>query len=301
VTGCAVRAEGDDYDRDGLWTAFDGVESGGKPVRIGDSKVVSGFQDMAGAEILVNGLARLLAGKPLKTADDFLRWVTLTPFENLCPAPSHSPCYTRDWDLPLFAPPDGFAERVDDLARAFEQRFQERGRSVTSVKSNIYCPFRYNAYFAHKPEARKSHLNFSAFEEVISHFHDTLGEQALFLCGKVMNLKYYTKYFEYLTAFDVLSKEETHLISQYALKGLGDIWFVHDGDRLDLPIALASIFGKYVRELYVFRVNRFFQNVFSDLKPASGYNDRVTKALIARAKPALADLSVDPSCFQRVK
>jgi hypothetical protein len=301
VTGCALETGGKEYDRERIWKAFEGVGGEGSRVRIGDSKEVSGFQDMAKAEILIHALARTVSEGPFSTADGFLRWIGLNPFESLCPAPSHAPCFTRDWPLPLFAEPEGFADRVEELARELGTCFSNAGIPLLSLRSTIYCPFRYNAFFAHAPEAKKSSLNFTAFEEVIRHFSEQFGEMALYLCGKVMNLKYYGKYFAFLSAFDVLWREETHLISQYRLAGLGDVRFIHDGDRLDLPISLASIAGKYVREIYVFRVNRFFQDAFPGLKPASGYNDRVTKRLIEKVKPRLSGLSVDPSCFLRVK
>lgn len=301
VTGAALELPETTYEPSALWKAFSGlVTRNGRP-RVDDSKAVSAFRSMAEAETLVHALARLCGASGLDTADRFLAAVTLTPFETLCPAPSRAPCFTDDPRLPLFARPEGFEDAVLGLAEDVRACLDAAGASLLGLRSTLYCPFRYNAFFAHAPEARKSHLNLSAFEEVIRHFSESFDEQALFLCGKVMNLKYYAKYFSYLSAFDLEAKEETHLVSQYRLAGLGEVRFVHDGDRLDLPISLASIVGKYAREIYVRRMNRFFLAAFPDLKAASGYNDKVTKQLIARIQPRLADLSVDPSCFLRCK
>ncbi len=299
VTGLALESAGGEYDRTGLWKAFADFSADG--TGIGDSKEVSGFGDMAGAEEISLALARLLSGKTFESADDFLGFASLTPFEQLCSSPSRTPCFASGAGLPAFAPAEGFPGRIADLADRLSGCATAAGAAFISIRSNIYCPARYNAYFARLPDARKSNLNFKAFEEVIEHFTESFGEQALYLCGKVMNLKFYSKYFDFLSAFEIQSSEEMHLVSEYGLGGLGRVRFIHDGDRLDLPISLASIFGKYVREIYVSRLNGFFGKVFPDLKPASGYNDSVTKVLIDRAKPALRDLAVDPSCFLRQK
>jgi len=301
VTGTALELPTPQYDRASLWESFASLTTASGRPRIGDSKEVSAFHAMEEAELLVLSLAHMSGARDLTGADAFLAWASLTPFESLCQAPSHAPCFTQDLPLPLFAQEKGFADRVKDLAAELTACFEQAGTRFLGVRSNIYCPFRYNTFFAHAPDTRKSNLNFEAFEEVIRHFTETFGETALFLCGKVMNLKYYAKYFEYLSAFVVTGREETHIRSEYHLEGLGELRFLHDGDRLELPIALASIVGKYVREIYVNRLNLFFRHVFPDLKSASGYNDKVTKALIDRALPRLADLNVDPNCFLRCK
>ncbi len=299
VTGFAMEAGEGGYDRSAAHAAYDRMADLG--IRIGDSKEVAGFKDMAGAEDLTLALMRLLTGRVPATADEFLGWISLAPFETLCPSPSRAPCFAAEAALPLFSAREGFAGRIERIADLLSSCAGSGSGRIISLKSNIYCSLRYNDYFARFPLARKSLLNFAAFEEVIRHFTESFGEEALYLCGKVMNLKFYTKYFEFLSSFAVLSKEETHLVSEYSLRGLGQVRFIHDGDRLDMPISMASIAGKYVREVYVSRINAHFAGFHPDLKPASGYNDGVTKALIDRVKPDLKDLSVMQSCFLRLK
>jgi ribonuclease HII len=68
--------------------------------------------------------------------------------------------------------------------------------------------------------------------------------------------------------------EETSTRSAYELKTRPadcTIEFVQKGEDRHLPIALASIFAKYQRELFMRLFNRFFQQHRPDLKPTAGY------------------------------
>ena len=47
--------------------------------------------------------------------------------------------------------------------------------------------------------------------------------------------------------------------------------FVSKADQLYLPVSLASMTSKYIRELLVKAINSYFINHYSDLKPTAGY------------------------------
>jgi hypothetical protein len=47
--------------------------------------------------------------------------------------------------------------------------------------------------------------------------------------------------------------------------------FVPDSESRHLPVALASMTAKYVRELLMLRLNRFFMAHLPELKPTAGY------------------------------
>ena len=68
-------------------------------------------------------------------------------------------------------------------------------------------------------------------------------------------------------------KEEGQ-ISSYHLTGSGQsikIHFLVKGDDRHLPIALASMASKYLRELFMEIFNEWFQGECNDLKPTAGY------------------------------
>ncbi len=49
------------------------------------------------------------------------------------------------------------------------------------------------------------------------------------------------------------------------------ISFAREADARHLPVALASMTAKYVRELHMARMNRFFVGHQPELKPTAGY------------------------------
>ena len=80
-----------------------------------------------------------------------------------------------------------------------------------------------------------------------------------------------------MTAFDgvpldVLDESPQH--SAYRLRRAASpfvIRFMEKGESKQLPIALASIYSKYVRELFMACFNRYWKSQLADLKPTAGY------------------------------
>ncbi|MEP0842756.1 MAG: hypothetical protein HRF43_08595 [Phycisphaerae bacterium] len=81
-----------------------------------------------------------------------------------------------------------------------------------------------------------------------------------------------------MTAFDDARLEiieETPRRSSYRLDRPSGPWlvrFVEKGETLHLPIALASVFSKYVRELCMICFNRYWAGHVAGLKPTGGYH-----------------------------
>ncbi len=80
-----------------------------------------------------------------------------------------------------------------------------------------------------------------------------------------------------MTAFDgarVDVLEESPERSSYRLHRPHGPWmirFVMKGESHQLPIALASIYSKYIRELFMICFNRYWSARVSDLRPTAGY------------------------------
>jgi len=73
-------------------------------------------------------------------------------------------------------------------------------------------------------------------------------------------------------AITVVIENET--VSRYVLEEgprRATISFVVESESRHLPVALASMTAKYVRELLMMRLNRFFAQHMPDLKPTAGY------------------------------
>lgn len=76
------------------------------------------------------------------------------------------------------------------------------------------------------------------------------------------------------SAIELEVLRESDECSDYRLKIASKtvgIHFVVKGDVSHLPIALASIVSKYVRELFMLQFNRYWQQFRPDLKPTAGY------------------------------
>ncbi len=110
-----------------------------------------------------------------------------------------------------------------------------------------------------------------------------------------------TRYREHLQRLmpDMTMKivHEENDLSRYRLTGprrTVDISFVQGGDRKHLPIALASMTSKYLRELFMEMLNAYFHQHCPQIKPTAGYyqdGQRFLKDLKTHnLDPALAPL-----------
>jgi ribonuclease HII len=74
--------------------------------------------------------------------------------------------------------------------------------------------------------------------------------------------------------FELTILKETETLSSYQLNNAGrkmTLHFVVAADRKYLPVSLASMASKYLRELMVDNINRYFISFNSELKPTAGY------------------------------
>jgi ribonuclease HII len=95
----------------------------------------------------------------------------------------------------------------------------------------------------------------------------------------------------------VLCEDDT--LSRYRLDRGGPqggskitISFVVEAERGHLPVALASMTAKYVRELFMLRMNRHFCGLLPELKPTAGYTEDGRRYL-RDIQPLIAGLGID--------
>jgi ribonuclease HII len=88
---------------------------------------------------------------------------------------------------------------------------------------------------------------------------------------------------------------ETDTLSRYRLEKSGSlitISFQVEAEAAHLPVALASMTAKYVRELLMLRLNRYFRSHMPELKPTAGYVED-GRRYIGDIEPLIARLGVD--------
>jgi len=76
------------------------------------------------------------------------------------------------------------------------------------------------------------------------------------------------------------------------------IEFAKSGEKRQLPVALASIFSKYVRELFMHLFNRYWGSHVPDLKPTAGYYTD-GKRFLGDVETYLQQQRIDPSMLVR--
>jgi ribonuclease HII len=162
----------------------------------------------------------------------------------------------------------------------------------------------YKAYAIFPNEFNKELSKTTKFQMDIKFFLDlayelSSNEYNLVLCGKVGGYTYYAKEFFKLgiTKYEILKENKGH--SAYKIKykdKLFEIHFLLDGDKTYYPIAIASIIGKYLRELFMKALNEHF-GFYDEIPFSSGYkHDIKTTQLIEKIK-----LTYNINDFLRIK
>jgi ribonuclease HII len=96
--------------------------------------------------------------------------------------------------------------------------------------------------------------------------------------------------------------EVTPNCSRYRLSGRND-WYVEfrvDADRERLPVALASMVAKYIRELLMMEFNDWWRRHEPALKPTAGYRNDADRFLRDIA-PILPNVGLEPDRFARLR
>ncbi len=284
ATACAL----DTTRRDGSAARF------GEQLGITDSKVSSGFGSMAHAEGLALAIAEQASGRPARTADEVLDALSLDGTLALrapCPSASHPQCWSEH-AVPAFG---GELTAGREILAALGGK---RGRvQVVRVRSAILCARTYND--AVERRGSKLDVDLELFERLLLDVSDATGRQLRAVCGMVGGIRRYPERFAFLDRARTRTLEESRTRASYAIDGLGEIRFEVDADASSLPVALASMIGKYVRELAMARQNAFYRGHDPELPEVSGYHDKVTARLVDATRLLRGRLGIDDRCFER--
>ncbi len=283
----AVTLEVERYDRCRL--RRNGLRAG-----ITDSKETAAFGKMAHTESVALALAERLTGRRPEDADAFFDAVAVGGLAGLrapCPEPSAYQCWSEPVVLPAFGGDVGRGHRLLD-------RVERWGVAIRSVQSEVACARRLNAELGRQS---KLGVDLAMFERLLLSAREAAPEELLALCGMVGGIRRYGDRFHHLGGRDVEVVAEERRLSSYRVAGLGEVRFEVSADARHLPVALASMVGKYVRELSMERQNRFYAGHDASLPRASGYRDPVTRRFIRQSAPLRRRLRIAPDCFRRVR
>jgi ribonuclease HII len=282
----AVVAE---VTRAGLRAIESGQSQSNQPL-LGDSKRLIAHGDVR----LGEAWARVLAGGDARHPAELLEAITAVPTAKLkqrCPSNAKAQCWHDKKER--FKAGDFL---LTDVERA-RLRLQKRGIKPVRVLSRLVCTSELNT----RGEAGENRflVDLHCMEELILQISGNLKAPLKVVCGKVGSMRDYTRHFAHLNGKEPEALLESPASSVYRLASLGEVRFVRDADATDPLVMLASLVGKYLRELFVDRIGRHFASELTQLSKPSGYHDPVT-AEFAEATADLRSRSGFPqSCFER--
>jgi hypothetical protein len=197
----------------------------------------------------------------------------------------------------------GEAFLADDelCARIVRHRaaLEKRGIRLLAVKTSWLCT-------KHLNDQRERRLNrftvdLHAMEALVLALREAAGEPVHATCGKVGGIGSYEKFFGPLSGRLRTVLEEGQGKSAYFFPGIGEVAFVRDADADNPLVSLASLVGKYVRELSMARITRFYPSRADEGVTASGYHDPVTQAFVERTALVRGRKKVPSTCFERAR
>jgi hypothetical protein len=263
--------------------------------RLGDSKKLVAHGDVALGEAWARAIARRMGFTTgLERPEDVLRVLSADPPEALrapCP-PDHAHQCWRD-DGESFEADEKLVGQVErDLAK-----LEEQGVDVQRATFVVACTRRLNDGVARG--LSRFHMDLHAMERLALEARARAGRDVVVTCGKVGGFDRYAAAFGPLGGRLHAVVEEGRARSEYVVPGLGRIAFVRDADEKHLLVSMASLVGKWAREVLMARIVRHYREVDPELPAASGYHDPVTARFIAATEVVRKKRGIEGDCFER--
>jgi hypothetical protein len=271
---------------------------GALATRLGDSKKLVSHGDTALGEAWARAIAGRMAKRspapPPRTPEDVVRLLSLDPPASLrspCPEAHAEQCWGTGGEE-LTADPALVQTIERDLAK-----LESQGVEVLRAACVITCARRLNEGVARR--LSRFDVDLHCMERLALDVREKEGCDVVAICGKVGGYDRYAQAFGPLGGRLHTVVAEGRGRSEYALPGLGRIAFVRDADDSHLLVSMASLVGKWVRDLLMARIVRYHRVSDPDLPDASGYHDPVTTTFIERTRLVRGSRALPDDCFSR--
>jgi hypothetical protein len=170
---------------------------------------------------------------------------------------------------------------------------------LVAVKSSVLCTQRLNA--SRERGINRFVADLHAMEALVLALRRQAGARVRAICGKVGGIGAYGKFFGPLSGQLHTVLEEGQARSAYYFPLVGEVHFVRDADAKDPLVMLASLVGKYVRELLMARIARFYGEPNEEYRAPSGYHDPVSHAFVQRTALIRSKTRIPDACFERAR
>jgi ribonuclease HII len=261
-----------------------------------DSKRLVSCHDVslgeAWARALVGREARLAGTVAPATPEDLFERLSLEGRERLtrpCPPEARPQCWTAT-DESFGADPDLVARIEGHLAF-----LESRGVRLLTARCSTLCVAELNRLKA--AGVNRFCADLHAMERLVLCLQEHAGAEIVGTLGKVGGINEYTRFWGPLGGRLHNVLEEGRARSAYRFPGLGELRFVRDADASDPLVMLASLVGKYLRELLMRRIGRHWSP--GDEALPSGYHDPVTQRFVERTALLRKRRRLPTNCFER--
>jgi hypothetical protein len=178
-------------------------------------------------------------------------------------------------------------------------KLRERGIDVRRVLVTSVCTQRLNRARLRGKNRFVSDLH--AMEGLLLGLREQSPGDLHATCGKVGGMTDYDRFFGQLAGRLHTTLEVSRQRSAYYFPGLGQVCFVQDADAQDVLVMLASLVGKYVRELLMGRIAHFYDGEEPEALGVSGYHDERTDAWVQATASRRRQLRIIDDCFERAR
>jgi ribonuclease HII len=272
----------------------EGRPRGAMRARLGDSKRLVAFGDTALGEAWARAVARRMGFGDPDGPDALVRALSLDTAEALrspCPPAHARQCWSAAGET-FVAEPKLVGKVERDLARLFDQ-----GIDVRRAACVIKCTRRLNDGLTEGKTRFDQDLH--AMERLALDARDRAGSDVFAMCGKVGGFDRYADAFGPMNGRLHAVAQEGRARSEYVVPGFGRIAFVRDADDKHLLVCMASLIGKWVRDLLMSRIVRYHREHDPELPDASGYHDPVTSRFVEATRLTRKRRSLPDDCFER--
>lgn len=259
---------------------------------IDDSKNLVSCHNITLGEAWARAIVGASASPPPSTPRTLLSHLLLSPeaaHRRICPTQSEPQCWQHRGEA--FEADAAVLSRLSNHL----QLLRAKGVTILSARCEIVCSSKLSQL--RRAGVHRFKADLSAMERLILSF-ESAEEPFVATCGKVGGIAKYDDFFTELAGRLHSTLREGRQESAYHFPALGQVRFVRDADSADPLVMLASLVGKYVRELFMSRIARFYPDDEQQKSP-SGYHDPVTAAFIQRTKSARRRLHIHEECFVR--
>ncbi len=288
VTAVVARTVGDGHER------AEKKARGAMRARLGDSKKLVAHGNTALGEAWARAIGRKKGLAEPESPEALVRALSLDPPAVLrapCPSPHAEQCWSAEGEA--FVADEALVDTVTrDLAR-----LEGQGVCILRVACVVTCVRRLNDGIARG--LTRFHVDLHCMERLAHDARERSEGDVIATCGKVGGFNRYPPAFGPLGGRLHAVAEEGRKRSEYAVPGLGRIAFVRDADDNHMLVSMASLVGKWVRDLLMARVVRYHRADDPDLPDASGYHDPVTTRFIDATRLSRGRRALPDDCFTR--